>query len=99
LADTFQAVIFDMDGTLIEQMLDFDAIRAELGVSPRDGIPEAIPRMPPEAARRAGAKLPARETSAAEQAALLPDARECDFADQADRVIRRLGDLPEILGI
>ena len=30
----FKAVIFDMDGTVIESPLDFDRIRAECGVPP-----------------------------------------------------------------
>jgi HAD superfamily hydrolase (TIGR01509 family) len=32
-----KAVIFDLDGTLVESLLDFDAMRAEIGLSP--GLP------------------------------------------------------------
>lgn len=33
----FRAVIFDLDGTLADSLLDFDAIRAEIGLAP--GLP------------------------------------------------------------
>jgi len=72
----FDAVVFDMDGTLIEQMLDFAAIRAELGISPDDGIIEAIERMPPARAAQASRALAARELDAAGKARLMPGARE-----------------------
>ena len=32
-----RAVIFDLDGTLADSLLDFDAIRAEIGLAP--GLP------------------------------------------------------------
>jgi len=76
VTDSFEAVIFDMDGTLIEQMLDFEAIRVELGISPQDGILEAISEMSAEAAGIAGAKLLEHELSAARNARLLPSAIE-----------------------
>lgn len=42
-------VIFDMDGTLTEPFLDFDAIRAEIGVTDHSVlILEAMKKMPPE---------------------------------------------------
>lgn len=72
----FDAVIFDMDGTLIEQLLDFQAIRAELGISPAEGILEAIQQMPPPQAARAGELLLARELDAAGKAVLTPGATE-----------------------
>ena len=46
--EQFQLVIFDMYGTLIEQMLDFQAIRRHLGIAPEEGILEAISEMAPE---------------------------------------------------
>jgi len=74
--ETFQAVIFDMDGTIIEPLLDFTAIREELGIAPQDGILEALDAMEPEQARDAHAKLLAHELSAARSAALMPGVRE-----------------------
>ncbi len=49
----FDALILDMDGTLIESTLEFDTIRAALGIEPGAGTLEAIERMDP--ARREGA--------------------------------------------
>ena len=64
----YQAVIFDMDGTIIESLLDFKAIRAELGIARSDGIIEAIDAMAPAQSRRCGEILFARETAAAANA-------------------------------
>jgi HAD superfamily hydrolase (TIGR01509 family) len=72
----FDAVIFDMDGTLIEQMLDFQVIRAELGISPRNGILEAIEQMPTNERARAMEYLLNHELAAARQTALIPGAIE-----------------------
>ena len=43
----FEGVIFDMDGTLVEPLLDFEAIREELGIAPGEGIIEGIEAMDP----------------------------------------------------
>ncbi|MBC8133224.1 MAG: HAD family hydrolase [Deltaproteobacteria bacterium] len=37
-----RAVIFDLDGTLTEPLLDFDAIRSEIGIAPGAPILEAL---------------------------------------------------------
>ena len=72
----FSAVIFDMDGTLIEPLLSFSAIRAELGVAPDEGILESIEAMPAAQAAAARCKLLAHELRAARSAALMPNALE-----------------------
>jgi HAD superfamily hydrolase (TIGR01509 family) len=71
----FDGVIFDMDGTLIEQEIDFAAIRAVLEISPRDGILEAIEQMPPDDAAHAGEILLNHEMEAAKRAELIDGAR------------------------
>ena len=76
MAGNFEAVIFDMDGTLVEQLIDFAAIRREIGISPRNGILEAIQQMPPAEAERAEQMLLAREVEAARRAQLIPGATE-----------------------
>jgi HAD superfamily hydrolase (TIGR01509 family) len=49
-----KAVIFDLDGTITEPFLDFDAIRREIGLSPEAGtLLEAMEKMTPDARRRA----------------------------------------------
>jgi len=65
-----------MDGTLVEQSLDFGALRAELGISPRNGILEAIEQMPPADAARASRDLLAHEMAAARTATLIDGAGE-----------------------
>ena len=43
---TIKAVIFDLDGTITEPFLDFDAIRREIGLSPEAGtLLEAMEKM------------------------------------------------------
>ncbi|HUS48022.1 MAG TPA: HAD-IA family hydrolase [Phycisphaerae bacterium] len=71
-----KALIFDMDGTLVEPLLDFAAIRAELEIPPGEGIIEAIDAMPPEPRRRADRLLLEHELSAARRAKLMPNAAQ-----------------------
>ena len=68
-------VIFDMDGTLTLPMLDFDGIRAEIGLPPGPLL-EAVMAMPPEDRRRAEAILLRHEAVAAAGSELQPGARE-----------------------
>ncbi|MBL7219467.1 MAG: HAD family hydrolase [Phycisphaerae bacterium] len=72
----FQLVIFDMDGTLIAQMLDFHAIRAKLSIPTGKGILEAIEAMAPSRRRAAEDWLVQTELQAAEKARLMPGAAE-----------------------
>lgn len=70
-----QAVIFDLDGTLTEPYLDFDAIRAEIGLPPGP-ILEAIERMSEAERARARRVLDRHEREAAENSTLRPGAGE-----------------------
>lgn len=72
----FDGVIFDMDGTLTEPTLDFQAIRAELGIRPEDGILESIEAMDEARREHATRTLRAREMGAARKAVLAPGAGE-----------------------
>lgn len=63
------AVIFDLDGTLTRPHLDFEAIRAEIGLS-AGPILESIAEMDPAAAERAMSILQRHEWVAAENAVL-----------------------------
>jgi len=68
------AVIFDLDGTLTKPDLDFDVIRAEIGV---DGpILEAMERMAPDRRKRAESILVRYEHEAAGRAELHESAIE-----------------------
>ena len=48
-----RAVIFDLDGTLADPLLDFDAIRAEIGLAPGLPILEQLADATPAARARA----------------------------------------------
>ena len=77
------AVIFDLDGTLTKPDLDFDVIRAEIGV---DGpILEAMESMEPVARKRAESVLVRYEREAARRAELY------DGAIDVVRWIRKAG--------
>ncbi len=71
----FDAVIFDMDGTLITQQIDFAAIRASLGAEPGTDILAAIADLPPGERHEAAEALLAHELEAAGDAALKDGAR------------------------
>lgn len=69
------AVIFDMDGTLIRSNLDFDLMRAEIGIE-NTPILEAMEKMSADDRRRAEAILHRHEERAAASSELLPGASE-----------------------
>jgi HAD superfamily hydrolase (TIGR01509 family) len=64
-----RAVIFDLDGTLTEPLLDFDLIRAEIGLHPGP-ILEQLTGLDAEERARAEAILRRHEITAIEQAVL-----------------------------
>ncbi|MGC9455457.1 MAG: HAD family hydrolase [Phycisphaerae bacterium] len=72
----FDGVIFDMDGTVIEPLLDFAAIRRELGIPLGEDILQAIEQMPPAQRQAAESSLLEKEMSAARQSRLMPSAPE-----------------------
>jgi HAD superfamily hydrolase (TIGR01509 family) len=63
-------VIFDMDGTLTEELLDFEAIRRDIGLPAEGGILEHLSRMEGEARARAEGILDGHEIAAAERCVL-----------------------------
>ena len=70
-----RGVIFDMDGTLTEPMLDFPLIKREMGIGQRP-ILEALAEMTPAERARAEAVLHQHEEHAAEQSTLNPGCQE-----------------------
>ena len=81
----YDGVIFDMDGTLIESLLDFGVIRTDLGIGPQDGVLEAIEAMVPDRRAAAHLRLLEHELTAARRAKLTRGAL------QAVGAIRRAG--------
>jgi len=69
-------VIFDLDGTLLAQALDFGAIRTEIGLPPVVPILETMESLEPAARERAFAILDRHEAEAAARSELMPGARE-----------------------
>jgi HAD superfamily hydrolase (TIGR01509 family) len=80
-------VIFDMDGTLLEAMLDFEAIRREIGLPPDLPILETMDGMPDAGRARAYAILDRHEAEVAARSRLMPGARQL-LADLRQRGIR-----------
>jgi HAD superfamily hydrolase (TIGR01509 family) len=72
----YDGIIFDMDGTIVESMVNFKTIRAELGIAPEIGIIEHINQLPPARAEQAHTELRNRELQGAENASLIPGALE-----------------------
>lgn len=69
------AVLFDMDGTLTEPMLDFPRIKAEMGIGNRP-ILEALAELESAAREAAMAVLCRHEAHAADNSVLNPGCRE-----------------------
>jgi HAD superfamily hydrolase (TIGR01509 family) len=76
------AVIFDMDGTIVHMVLDFDDIRREIGIK-AGPVLETIEPWTGAARERAEAILLCRELQAAEQAELLPGVKQVLLALRA----------------
>jgi len=72
-----KTVIFDLDGTITEPFLSFDAIRNDIGFGPDDGpILELMEKMNPEELAAANAVLHKHETEAVEKSTLNDGAAE-----------------------
>jgi HAD superfamily hydrolase (TIGR01549 family) len=71
-----RGVVFDMDGTLVSQELDFEAIRRELGAATGAPLLELLNSLPDADRERARTILDRHERQAAERAELYPGVRE-----------------------
>ncbi len=72
----YEGVIFDMDGTLIVPLLDFNIIRSDLGIPGGEGILETVAKMPASERTVADARLRTHELAAAGKARSMPGASE-----------------------
>jgi len=88
-----RGVIFDLDGTLTEPLLDFEAIRRELGIPSRQPILEALETFEPAARARAEVVLRRHEMDAIAAATLADGCRELlallDAHDVATAILTR----------
>ena len=67
-----RGVIFDLDGTLVDSGLDFDAMRAEMEIAPGHSILEALELLPEPRAAACREILARHEQAGVDRAALLP---------------------------
>jgi HAD superfamily hydrolase (TIGR01509 family) len=65
-------IIFDLDGTLVDSKLDFEAIRTEIGLADKTPVLEAMAKMPDAEFRRAEEILHRWEAEGAAAATILP---------------------------
>src|SRR5262245_26574914 len=65
-----RGVVFDLDGTLVSQELDFEAIRREIGLPPGTPLLEALRHLDTEQRLRAEAILDRHERLGAERASV-----------------------------
>jgi HAD superfamily hydrolase (TIGR01549 family) len=79
----YRLAIFDMDGTLTEELLDFPAIRRDIGLAGPGGIIEHIAQLGPEDQKRALEILHRHECAAADS---------CGLNDGALHVVATLRD-------
>ena len=74
---SIKAVIFDLDGTITEPLLDFNAIRKHMGLSPDSGpVWEAMEKLSPQQRQAAEKILDLHERNAVEQSKLNSGARQ-----------------------
>ena len=74
---SIKAVIFDLDGTLTEPFLDFDAIRQEMGLAKDSGpVLEAMESMEPAERKLAEQILHSHELRAVKESKLNPGAKK-----------------------
>jgi HAD superfamily hydrolase (TIGR01549 family) len=71
-----RGLVFDLDGTLADSQLDFDAMRREMELPPELSILEALDRLEPSHAAHCRAILDRHEWEGAERATLLPGVTE-----------------------
>jgi phosphoglycolate phosphatase len=71
-----RGIVFDLDNTLVDSQLDFDAMRREMELPPGQPILESLAKLAPDQAERCHEILHRREQEGAERAALLPGVRE-----------------------
>ena len=71
-----RGVIFDLDGTLVDSQLDFEAMRCEMELPPGQPILEALAQLAGPHASRCQEILHHHELAGATRATVLPGARE-----------------------
>lgn len=71
-----RGIIFDLDGTLVDSRLDFDAMRCEMGLPAGQPILESLERLNAPERQRCEEILRRHEWEGAQRAALMPGAAD-----------------------
>lgn len=71
-----RGLIFDLDGTLVDSRLDFDAMRAEMQIAPGHSILEALEQLDRQRAAECRAILDRHEREGVARATLVPGVEE-----------------------
>lgn len=71
-----RGVVFDLDGTVVDSALDFEAMRREMEIAEGHPVLEALAAMHADAARRCQEILDRHEQAGAERAVLIPGVAE-----------------------
>lgn len=73
---SIRGVIFDLDGTLVDSRLDFEAMRQEIGLAPGTPVLEGVMALAPSEAAPAWEIVERHERIGAETATVIPGANE-----------------------
>jgi HAD superfamily hydrolase (TIGR01509 family) len=76
MRQSIQGVVFDLDGTLVDSRLDFEAMRREIGLPAGTPVLEGVAALSPGDAPRAWEILERHERAGAEIATVVPGVRE-----------------------
>jgi HAD superfamily hydrolase (TIGR01509 family) len=85
---SIRGVIFDLDGTLVDSGLDFDAMRQEMGLAPGLPLLESLVALSEPEARRCREILQRHEREGAQRASVIPGVCEL-LAELDSRHVRR----------
>src|SRR5579859_8021052 len=82
-----RGIVFDLDGTLVRQELDFEALRCEIGVPSGTPLLETLAALPEPEQARAWTILDRHERIAAAKAEVFPGVADL-LIDLAERGLR-----------
>ena len=83
--NSVKGVVFDLDGTLVDSSLDFDAMRRDMGLALDSSILEEVERMGGIRAERCRKILERHELEGARRAVLIRGGREFSAASRFPR--------------
>jgi HAD superfamily hydrolase (TIGR01509 family) len=76
MSQSIQGIVFDLDGTLVDSRLDFEAMRREIGLPAGMPVLEGVAELAPGKRAQAWEILERHERAGAEMATVVPGVRE-----------------------